>query len=274
MDRRYSYSHAPPAQLTYVMAEAVHQTLKTAVNNLMEDIKKLVNEKYTILTKNELKNTDCSINENVTLGEFKVEIKVNPEKAIKKKSRRNKIRDKKRMTNFKNKKIMHDNKCDGAKIGDMDLIEFTKQMLTMMNSMKASVQISNTEVVQSFTTPKKNTFGNADVFPVRDMETTSDDIINDSNITVTEKSLCEGVKDEYFDDLLNFTHDTLRQNSVCEDYVVLREVRAFPQGGPPRGDSSSDGGHWQLRSGHYGAGGEGSYDLHSGLDKYEPGNTS
>ena len=187
---------------------------------MLEDIKKLVDEKYSFIKNN---FDGRSINENLTFGDFKFEIKAHPKEKIKRKSARNIKRDKKRMTSFLNKKNIHcaveGNKCKS----DMTLKEFAYQMSAMFRSMNS----------YSLIEPEIKTNENTDVFPICDPSKNYDNdiTINDGNITVTEDSLCEGVKTEYFDELLDFTQSTLLQKGVCEDNVVLGQVGAYNQAG-------------------------------------------
>ena len=134
-------------------------------------------------------------------------------------------------------------------------------MVTMMNGLNQDMRISNKNLIQSLKGSDRKIIEDANGFPIWDPgENSGNDVkLDDSNITVTENSLCEGVKTEYFEDSLDFTLSTLHQKSFYEDNLVLAsEVRAYSQ------DNSSDGNHWPLRSGHH-RGGEENFDLHSGL---------
>ena len=65
------------------MAETVNPPLENEMCKLMEDIKKLVNEKYAFITKND---TDCSINQSLSFSNLRIEFKVTSKKIVRKKS--------------------------------------------------------------------------------------------------------------------------------------------------------------------------------------------
>ena len=242
---------------TGVMAEP-KQMLENAVCNLCEDIEKICHDKYNVITKSTIAD---STNKTLIIGNLTIEIKLNSKeietfsvkeaatKAVtaKKKSERNKRRDKERMKKFIEEK---NNKNSNS---DIDLKEFCRLISTSIDSLKESMKVSQDNLLKS--TPHKKIIEDSNGFPIWDPG--EEVTLNDSNITVTENSLCEAMKDEYFDELQYFTQSTLRQHSVLENNVVLGGLRDFSQ------DNSGDKNHWPLQSGHNG--GEGNF-AHSGQE--------